>query len=70
MKRYDVDQHGFGDNAAGEFVLYEEASVIEADRDTQQANLRLLAGLICSFADNLDFDALRAAIGFARSVKQ
>lgn len=51
-------------------VPAEDHDVVTADRDIKAANLQSLVGVITDFADNLDFDALRAAVDLARSLKQ
>jgi hypothetical protein len=54
----------------GPYYKVEDVEPIIADRDIKAANLQLLAGLVSSFADKLDFDVLRAAVDLARSFKQ
>ena len=49
--------------------IVDQLAAVTTDRDIKAANLKLIAGLVSSFADNLDFDALRAAVDLARSFK-
>lgn len=86
MNRYDVDKQGEQiEREDGPFALYEEARVIEVDRDIEAANLQQLVEKVLDFADavqassdwhdtddsvHLSVCAREDLVNLARSLKQ
>lgn len=60
MKRFDhaYDSQGtVGESEGGKYVLYEEARVVEVDRDIKAANLKTLVDMVLAYdtaADRLE----------------
>lgn len=83
MNRYYPDEYEDTDgclvngtmieHSDGAYVLYEEARLIEVDRDIKAANLQLLVEKVLAIdvdSDKGTWDAIEAALDLARSLKQ